>query len=514
MLKRLVRDESGVALGLAIIMVVLIGVMGAGLLVFVNTDLKNVIENNNGQRAFQLADAGIQLAKTQQLSDVVRRHYDRDITNDCDNGQIRATGEDWSPITTVYSDPRNCNSSTTTRAQGGVTRKFNGGTFNVTIECYDQKGETPGSICKNNTTGLAPEDIEASKRAYFKITSTGCYPAPDPATPNVCPGAKRKVEAIYYTSKLDVPTAYYTPKNIEFNGNPTVSGVSFFAGGNIILGNMIKPPNPSVDRSPNALYQDWDTTNPAYFTPTSKLNTVPRRTGPNAADPTLRGAGFGSEGLICEKESQCSTAGDSIADGKYDYDSTTATKGSQKKFVRKSPSDIANNVANTSGTITYPFNPNAKFDLETLKRIAKSQGNYYEGSVTIDSQYPNPSSDQTVFYVNAKGGDVTYKTNNTPVAKGLIVVENGNFDLSNSSNGFDGVIIVTGTSAGNALDCNATGATGCYKNSGNKSVKGFVIAENTMTIGGTVDPFSVVGGYTQRPGFYKMKLWSWRELYQ
>jgi hypothetical protein len=34
-----------------------------------------------------------------------------------------------------------------------------------------------------------------------------------------------------------------------------------------------------------------------------------------------------------------------------------------------------------------------------------------------------------------------------------------------------------------------------------------------MTIGGTVDPFSVIGEYTQRPGFFDMRLWSWRGRY-
>jgi hypothetical protein len=38
--------ESGVALGLAVIMILLIGVMGAGLLTFVWSDLETVVEVN------------------------------------------------------------------------------------------------------------------------------------------------------------------------------------------------------------------------------------------------------------------------------------------------------------------------------------------------------------------------------------------------------------------------------------------------------------------------------------
>lgn len=63
MLRRLVKDESGMTMGLAVIMVVLIGVMGAGLLTFVQRDLNAVVEENRGQTALELADAGAELAQ-------------------------------------------------------------------------------------------------------------------------------------------------------------------------------------------------------------------------------------------------------------------------------------------------------------------------------------------------------------------------------------------------------------------------------------------------------------------
>ena len=59
-------------MALAIMMIVLIGVMGAGLLTFVSRDLNTVIEENRGQRAFEVADAGIEAAKRQLASSVVR----------------------------------------------------------------------------------------------------------------------------------------------------------------------------------------------------------------------------------------------------------------------------------------------------------------------------------------------------------------------------------------------------------------------------------------------------------
>jgi len=69
--RRFVNEESGVTLVLSIIMIVLIGVMGAGLLTFVNTNMNTVIEENRGQRAFEVADAGIAAAERQLESDCI-----------------------------------------------------------------------------------------------------------------------------------------------------------------------------------------------------------------------------------------------------------------------------------------------------------------------------------------------------------------------------------------------------------------------------------------------------------
>ena len=62
-MRRMLADESGVALGLAIILVVVIGVMGAGLLTPVIADLQATAEANRGQRAFEMAEAGVEVAR-------------------------------------------------------------------------------------------------------------------------------------------------------------------------------------------------------------------------------------------------------------------------------------------------------------------------------------------------------------------------------------------------------------------------------------------------------------------
>jgi type II secretory pathway component PulK len=69
MIGQLLREERGMALGLAIIVVVTVGVMGAGFLTFVATDLQAVVEVNGGEQAFELAEAGIEVAKAHLADD-------------------------------------------------------------------------------------------------------------------------------------------------------------------------------------------------------------------------------------------------------------------------------------------------------------------------------------------------------------------------------------------------------------------------------------------------------------
>lgn len=66
---RLAEDERGMALGIAVMMVALVGVMAAGLLAFVAADLDALMEVNRGQQAFELAEAGIEVAKAHLAED-------------------------------------------------------------------------------------------------------------------------------------------------------------------------------------------------------------------------------------------------------------------------------------------------------------------------------------------------------------------------------------------------------------------------------------------------------------
>ena len=75
----LLREEKGMALGFAIIVVVIVGVMGAGLLTFVATDLEAVAEINRGEQAFELAEAGIEVAKAHLANDPHPADWSSDV---------------------------------------------------------------------------------------------------------------------------------------------------------------------------------------------------------------------------------------------------------------------------------------------------------------------------------------------------------------------------------------------------------------------------------------------------
>ncbi|MDP9439350.1 MAG: hypothetical protein M3P49_11495, partial [Actinomycetota bacterium] len=82
MMRRFANDETGMTMGLTVIMIVLIGVMGAGLLTFVQRDLEAVVEVNQGQKGLEMADAGVEAGKRQILFDSEPASYDGGATTD------------------------------------------------------------------------------------------------------------------------------------------------------------------------------------------------------------------------------------------------------------------------------------------------------------------------------------------------------------------------------------------------------------------------------------------------
>jgi hypothetical protein len=460
-------------MGLAVMVMVLIGVMGAGLLVFVRNDLETVVEVNQGQRAFDVAEAGVQVAKQQILSSKTAGHYDTDGSSGCDSLEETPPpeGEDWSP-------------------GGGVSREFADGQFAVTVQWMNPDATAPDE-CRAPVTGTPSEGVD-----YFRVVSTGTYG-----------NATRRVEAIYETYPLNVPRAYYTPGKIVLNGSKVcIDSVSLFSGDDIELtGSGGGCANGQKITGPDLAYGNW------AEPPSDQFNTTPRigpscsKTLPDGTLVTKTCAGLGAVGRINSKR-----AG-------LDYDSLS-TPG----FVAE-PTDPQG-----SGEITFPFDVNEQPDANRLCDIAKRQGNYTADPTTSGTtnfstwpqdsskntvvcyEFTNTSSSHTLRWTVAGNQSLTgdYADCKGPIQEGTLVIRNGGFSIKSGSNVtlFRGVVVTRGPEE------ILTSEVGDAELTGNNCLDGFINSTGPITIAGSVTPSSSQMS-NDRPGFYGADLWSWRELY-
>lgn len=573
MIRRFARDESGITMAVTVFMVLLIGVMGAGLLTFVMSDLNSVIEVNKGQKAMDIAEAGVQAAKAHLRQDSFREHYDTDTdgANDCVSPSgIRVGKENWGRATYHWepdptpatSNPGECftlvnnlaNDTTTPWPENyGVTRTLGGGRFHVAIECFKQAPyagtATTDPSCVGGAGDAPVPTIDPSDTKFYKITSTGY----DTAAGD---GAIRRIEAVYTTSKRTyAPIAYWSPRDILFSGTRCVSKMSFFSGRNIEgvtsgsgcggsnpfgSGRMIAhrppdaqgggqfPPLPPAD----AIYGHWKNN----YNPTMRTD---------ASGNPITKTGFGALGLICVSSS-CSTASNSVADGYNDYDSTTGTDSTrannaslrkQYKFVggitdpgTQITFPFEKNTAVVGNNPPYTYNPRELVDpglLEEMRWTSDSQKSCYSAVGTCTRTTANPLNIDdtgtgvpwpgpgTVLFVD--GADVVFKQATTPKPEGMIIVRDGNFSFSSSSSGFKGVIIVIGNgdlkADGTCDSVNSSTKKGYYKQAGSGQLDGYVAASGCMEINGNVSPSTTID-YTNLNTFYDIKLWSWQERYQ
>jgi hypothetical protein len=486
MFDRFRRDEAGVAMGLTVIMIVLIGVMGAGLLTFVRNDLEAVVGVNEGQQALDIADAGAQAAKAQLLADNVPAHYDVDsLLSQAFNDPL--CNIDSSDATRFAGEAieRNPSSENWSPEAGGQTRSFGGGDgqFTVTIRWMTPLPLAP-SECRaprTSLTGILPGGTE-----YFKVVSTGKYGK-----------ATRKVEVIYETYDLNVPRAYYTPGPITINGTACIDSVSLFSLSNVTFNgsggcrNLLGLLMNSHMKGSDLAYGDWNNS------PADKFNTTGR--------PTTA-AGVGTVGTITGSPSK----------GTRDFDRTTA------------PTFVQAPSANPQSTneITFPFDLGSQPDADRLCDEAKAQGTYEEFTTTGNkslSTWPANSSYTTVVCKVFKNTDSSNKliwdvsgTTNLldpyagcrgPIQKGTLVIRGGNFSTKSNTALFQGVVVVRSAEGTTATDL------GNSSDTGNTCLDGFVNATSEIKIAGTVRPSSSLE-MNNRPGFYGVRLWSWRELYQ
>jgi hypothetical protein len=82
------------------------------------------------------------------------------------------------------------------------------------------------------------------------------------------------------------------------------------------------------------------------------------------------------------------------------------------------------------------------------------------------------------------------------------VIENGNLTVQPNTALLDGVVLVRGGPA----------ADGTYSNPEDACFEGFASADGGIDIAGSVVSDGALN-LTDRPGFYGVRLWSWRECY-
>jgi len=383
MVRRLIRDESGMTMALVVMMIVLIGVMGAGLLVFVRNDLNAVIEVNQGQKALEAADAGIAAARRHLLVDSLPERY-------TDGDGI--TDSEWS-----YSGA----GKTLTLDGNSVTVEIKHLPF-ADVECGGDRSD-PNCAPAYEPEEDADDGSEVSG-AYFRVISEG-----------EAGNAKRKVDVILNTAAASegIPLAYYAQENIIISGSSMrIKDVSIFAKGKICrpFATLESPNNPLTygpfERTMHGrdlAYGDWQmegfnqTPRSGDFAGMGAQSSIDVPVPPSAvshglptgapetpcttvAGPTGKGIdiyqGPGSPTGSGEVGQKSGNAGLAQRYGLYDFDNGTGATAPGPRFV--SPEAYSG----TASQITYPFDPTAKPDVSIMKTVAQEQGNYVDPATT------------------------------------------------------------------------------------------------------------------------------------
>jgi hypothetical protein len=538
-MRRFTDDESGMTMGLALVMILLIGVMGAGLLTFVSRDLESVLEVNQGQRAQEMADAGLAAAKRHlSLVDAVPASYDNISTGDNSPWYDDGTGTSGHTLTfngnEVLVSIRYLNPSTNedeARELDNAPEVLPTYFYGDTIDACEDTNPADG-IDDDNQETTDPENPDAcnyeNNRNYFRVTVRGHTG-----------DAIRQVQAIYLAQQFgSVPLSYYASRDIDFNGGATtMEHMSIFAERNII---SLRAENlMGIDHA----YGDWATI-PGSTDP-NLYNATPRTDA--SGNPVIL-AGAAARGTITYDPTGGTTgntrqkAKTAIPQryGYRDYDTNTDLSPILKpEFVANTWGDRANQP---STMMTYPFAPpNPTEDAQAmaiLKEKAQIQGLYFRpapGSNFDIGSPPYPASSSlsnTVMFVEfADGtddspvygakGHATYDARSSDadnLVKGIIVVVNGDLRISNSADDFQGAMIVRdgindGAADNTAINCTDNGPVMDFCSSGQVDIEGWVNVQSDIKLAGTVDGFLPSEMATGLSSLAKVTQWSWRECY-
>ena len=376
-------------LGLTMVVIVLIGVMGAGLLTFVSTDLGTVIEVNRGQRAFEVADAGIGVAQ-------------RQLADDCGSGNNCIDDYDDSSVPGT---------------QDSIWRKARGG---VTLNDLDGDGDPEDNVHVTIDYRYCPQQ---GSRSWLRATTGGPSARSRPFSGG---SVTRSAAAASATQPTTRRAASRSREGFA------LSGVSFYTAQDILIPNLSSPHySPLVSRptmksgrcalqfpGPRDNLGDWDSTEftggrDGYWNTQGRLG-YPRTQGNRVVRDDIHRPGFAALGKICgytdTSAATCAPDAASVADGVYGYDSTTGAniapldavtgypercptstdppnpktqpptwQGNKWAFCEKPEEDIANEELNAPGTISFPF-PRPVPNAQLLRGYATETGRYWDTS--------------------------------------------------------------------------------------------------------------------------------------
>lgn len=493
-------------MGLAIIMIVLVGVMGAGLLTFVRRDLEAVIESNRGQKATEVADAGVQAAKRKLIENSFPNQYNDPATY---SPASDAANNSWA---------FDVGSATCGDLPAGPGRCITTpeGQVRVTIKYLPPPTSLSGSgTASRRDPRYAPVDPPfagadyTDGRDFFLVESDGIYN-----------GARRKVQAVFVTQDMGIPKSYYASKDINVDGGMTINNFSLFSRSNV---NGLKL---TTLTGTDSAYGNWQV---------SPYNNVARLGGStlSATDPGVGAVGTVTYSPASENVTQRDAPAaltDRYKRVDFDNGAGTATPTPNYKFCARG-STCWPSGPQPSNVITFPFDPTNDLDLDVLRSIAEQQirtgagptssrDNYIEqaaGAGTVEISEANffqaTPALSSVFVVRFTGatpaspGRVVIKptVTGTPcVIRGVILVVDGTVETSSAGGRcFDGVISIQDHSSLGTL---------FYKNNGSFALNGFVNVDGDMNLAGSVNPL-VGNDVLNMPGYHDVKQWSWRECY-
>jgi Flp pilus assembly pilin Flp len=479
MIQRFVRDESGVTMGITIIMVVLIGVMGAGLLTFVSRDLNAVVKVNQGQRALEAADAGVEAAKQQLVADLSAQiHYDGG-----------ADDLAWSYCYNVML----CSgvSPTATGSAGMRLDMENGDYAKVTILGLDQAVET------------------------YKVISEGH--AGD---------ARRKIEAIIRQDpKVSMPPAYFSRSDITLSGSFNPDGVSFFA-----LKNVDFPSNVSLGTTADRVFGSWAATSGAGPYPNA-LGSFPNTYNRTARPSNL--VGVGAQGQITGIHKLNALEGTRSFDSdsspyrvvpNYNASPLLSTQKIAFPFNVPTPADDKDeiNALRQRALALEQANPGQQHYIDSIPGNGQDDAGMpnrpsFDPPLTITT-WPSGSTYETVMFYEFQ----TYHANNrvryfagasscgTTTNKGAIVVTNGDM-VFDANRRFDGAVIVRAyDSSGNLIPDSG----GLFSGAGNPCINGYINTSGDQVVTGNLSTGNAPELSNLASFRGSMETVSWRELYE